>query len=105
MIIIGIFIFYPLFEAFRLSLYNRVLTIANFSFVGFETYRKLFDSQVFRTSFKNTLIWFTAAPVLGMFFGAVVGIIIAQSESRMVRLVSVLILIPFVAPDVVVAAI
>ena len=105
MIIIGLFIFYPIFEAFRMSLYNRILTKAHFEFVWFETYHRLFTTPVFRTALKNTVIWVLCAPVLGMLFGSIIGIIIAQGENRVIKVVSLLILIPFVAPDVVVAAI
>jgi multiple sugar transport system permease protein len=105
MVIIGLFIFYPIFEAFRMSLYNRILTKANFEFVWFETYKLLFTTPVFKVAFKNTIAWFICAPLLGMFFGSIIGIIIAQGENRIIKIVSLLILIPFVAPDVVVAAI
>lgn len=105
MIIIGLFIFYPIFEAFRMSLYNRILTKASFEFVWFETYHSLFINSVFRTAFKNTLVWCISAPVLGMFFGSIIGIIIAQGDNKAVKIASVLILVPFVAPDVVVVAI
>lgn len=104
MVIIGLFIFYPIFEAFRMSLYNRILTKAHFEFVWFETYKRLFTTPVFLVALKNTVIWSICAPVLGMFFGSIIGIIIAQGENKIIKVVSVLILIPFIAPDVVVAA-
>ena len=105
MVIIGLFIFYPIFEAFRISFYNRILTKAHFEFVWFETYKRLFTTPVFQVALKNTVIWSICTPVLGMFFGSIIGIIIAQGENRIIKMVSLLILIPFIAPDVVVAAI
>ena len=44
MVIIGLFIFYPIIEAFRISLYNKILTKAHFHF-GFDTYKQLFANQ------------------------------------------------------------
>jgi len=105
MVIVGVFIFYPIFEAFRMSLYNRILTKSSYEFVWFETYKHLFTTPVFKTAFKNTLIWFICAPLLGMFFGSIIGIIIAQGESTIVKIAALMILIPFVSPDVVVAAV
>lgn len=105
MVIIGLFIFYPIVEAFRISLYNKILTKAHFHFVGFETYKQLFANPIFSHSLKNTVAWLTCAPVLGMFLGGIIGLILAQGENRIVKIASILILIPFVVPDVVVAAI
>lgn len=104
MVVIGLFVFYPIFEAIRLSFYNRILTIPEFSFVGFETYEKLIANEIFRRAFRNTVIWVVGSTVLGMFFGGIIGIIIAQGENRITRFISLLVLIPFVMPDVVVAA-
>ncbi len=104
-VVVALFIFFPIFEAFRLSLYNRVLTIKDFHFVGFETYLKLFRNGIFQTAFKNTGVWILCASLIGMLFGGIVGIILAQEERRLTRVAGLLILIPFVMPDVVVAAI
>ena len=88
-----------------MSLYNRILTKAHFEFVWFETYKHLFTTPVFQVALKNTIIWSICTPVLGMFFGSIIGIIIAQGENKIIKMVSILILIPFMVPDVVVAAI
>ena len=56
-----IFILYPIFEGFRMSLYRA--TYIDEIFVGFENYKILFEDPVFLKSMVNTILF-----VIGIVF-------------------------------------
>lgn len=50
-----VFIIYPIFEGFRVSLYK--INFTNEQFVGFENYTRLFSDPIFHRSVINTLVF------------------------------------------------
>ncbi len=51
-----IFMYYPIFETFRTSLYQTT-GFGTARFIGFQNYARLFASEEFRTGFVNVLAW------------------------------------------------
>jgi multiple sugar transport system permease protein len=57
MIILGVFVFYPFFSAFRLSLYRWSSLNPPGAWVGFQHYRYLFGNRMFLSSLWTTLYY------------------------------------------------
>ena len=55
LIILGLFTFYPFFQAFRLSLYEVKLTDFPGTYIGFEHFRWIFADRYFWNALWNTL--------------------------------------------------
>lgn len=73
LILFIIFILYPIFEGFRMSLYRA--TYVDEIFVGFENYRMLFEDPVFLKAMVNTILF-----VIGIvFFTIVFGLFVATT--------------------------
>ena len=72
LVMVGVFLLYPIVFTIRISLTNWNLLNPSPKFVGLLQYRTLFESAIFWSSLKNTLIWtgaimFVAVP-LALFF-------------------------------------
>lgn len=71
-----IFVLYPAFQVFRMSLYNWSGGTGKRTFIGLENFKTLFNSKTFRMAFGNTvflmLLVTVVTMVLSLFFAAVV---------------------------------
>ncbi len=73
LILFAIFILYPIFEGFRMSLYRA--TYIDEIFVGFENYQTLFEDPIFLKSITNTVLF-----VIGIvFFTIIFGLFVATT--------------------------
>ena len=93
---------YPLFDALRLSFYN-VTGVTNRGFVGFDNYERLWGSRQFRDS-----VWITTQfAVISVFFkfwiGLSAALILNREGLRFRSLLTGLVLLPWVIPEVVAA--
>jgi multiple sugar transport system permease protein len=93
---------YPLFDALRLSFYN-VTGITNRGFVGLDNYERLWSDRQFRDS-----VWITAQfAVISVFFkfwiGLSAALILNREGLRFRSLLTGLVLLPWVIPEVVAA--
>ena len=70
LMILGIYLLYPVFETIRLSLYNRDGTV----FVGLANYRWAFSDGEFLLSIRNNLLWLIVVPTLSTFFGLIIAV-------------------------------
>ncbi|MBP1842175.1 alpha-glucoside transport system permease protein [Rhizobium petrolearium] len=71
LILLGVYLVYPVVATFILSFYDR----SGESFVGFANYRwALFDDQ-FRQSIFNNILWLAVVPAACTFFGLVIAVL------------------------------
>ncbi|HUG62307.1 MAG TPA: sugar ABC transporter permease [Methylomirabilota bacterium] len=70
LMILGIYLLYPVFETVRLSLYDRDGT----EFVGLANYRWAFNDGEFLLSIRNNLLWLIVVPTLSTFFGLIIAV-------------------------------
>lgn len=80
-----VFIVYPIFEGFRVSLYK--INFENEKFVGFDNYITLFKDQVFQKSVVNTLIFIIAIVALTIVFSIFVASSIFDKSSKYVSFI------------------
>ncbi len=65
---LGLYLIYPVFESFMLSLHDR----NGDKFVGVSNYLWLFNDPEFRESLFNNLLWLLVVPAASTFFGLVI---------------------------------
>lgn len=85
MILFLIFIVYPIFEGFRMSLYK--VTYTSQEFIGFENYRQLFSDSNFVKSVYNTVIFVIFIVALTVIFGLFVASAVFDKSSKYISFV------------------
>ncbi|GLO61698.1 ABC transporter permease [Vibrio sp. MACH09] len=94
-----IYVIYPIIDSIILSFYNWD-GLGDKTWVGFDNYVELFDSDTFYTSLKNNFLWlvfFMLAPPIGMAIA-----LFLNQQVRGIRVVKSLFFFPFVISQVVV---
>jgi alpha-glucoside transport system permease protein len=71
LLLLGVFLFYPLFETFRLSFYDAT----GETFVGLSNYTWVFADQNFLTTIRNNLLWLLVVPAVATVLGLVVAVL------------------------------
>ncbi|UVI29998.1 carbohydrate ABC transporter permease [Paenibacillus spongiae] len=99
--IMVIFFFYPIVQSFYYSLtdWNGV---GSYTFIGFDNYVDIFNSELFTESLKRTLIIGISAAVLSNLFGLIFAVMLDQALKTK-SLLRALFYIPNVIPIVVAA--
>ena len=64
----GVYLAYPVFETFRLSLMQRVAG-GGYEFVGLENYQKMLQEAKFWEALNNNLLWLLVVPAASTAFG------------------------------------
>lgn len=78
--ILAIFMFYPIFNTFFLSLrYHTLTDLKNAHFIGLENFRELFKDPIFLKAAGNSVFWTIANVLLQAFFGLLVALLVNQS--------------------------
>lgn len=80
-----VFIVYPIFEGFRMSLYQN--TYQKDIFVGFDNYITLFKDPIFIKSILNTLIFVIAIVTLTIIFGIFVASAVYDKNSKYISFI------------------
>lgn len=71
------FKFYPILNTFYLSTrYHTLLDLPNARFVGLENFKTLFADPVFRTAFKNSIVWVIANVSIQTVLGMILALIL-----------------------------
>ncbi len=94
-----VYVVYPIIDSFWLSMYEWD-GMGEKTWVGFENYVELFDSEIFWTSLTNNVIWlvlFMLAPPIGLGIA-----LFLNQQVKGIRLVKSLFFFPFVISQVVV---
>jgi len=71
MLLLGVYLFYPLFETFRLSFYDAT----GETFVGLSNYSWVFADQNFLITIRNNFLWLLVVPATATVFGLVVAVL------------------------------
>src|SRR5690625_3387237 len=75
LLLLGIFLFYPMFKTFQFSFFNVTGSGEMTEFVGWEHYKKLWASSEFRQSMKSTFLFVLySVPteiIIGLFFAVI----------------------------------
>jgi alpha-glucoside transport system permease protein len=71
MLLLGVYLFYPLFETFRLSFYDAT----GESFVGLSNYTWVLVDQNFLITIRNNFLWLLVVPATATAFGLVVAVL------------------------------
>lgn len=98
-LLFSLYVLYPIFSSFILSFYEWD-GLGDKTWVGFENYIQLFDSEAFWTALKNNILWmilFMLAPPLGLAIA-----LFLNQQVRGIRLVKALFFFPFVISQVVI---
>jgi len=101
LLVIVTFTIYPLIYAFRISVYQYILTKPNsHPFVGFKNFHDVITSYYFKTALINTGIYTICAVAGVILFGIIVGSLL-NTKIRSVNALKVIILLPWAIPAVV----
>lgn len=103
-IIIGVFILYPVISNLILSFTDARLMKSEYNFIGFENYIKLFSSKMFLKYTWNTVIW-TFFSVAGQLILGLALALLINREVRGVTFLRSFLIIPYVVPAVAIALI
>lgn len=98
-VLFSLYVLYPIVSSFLLSFYEWD-GLGDKTWVGFENYIQLFDSEAFWTALKNNILWmilFMLAPPLGLAIA-----LFLNQQVRGIRLVKALFFFPFVISQVVI---
>ncbi len=85
LILFIIFILYPIFEGFKMSLFRA--TYAEDIFVGLENYRILFEDPVFIKSMINTIIFVIGIVFMTIIFGLFVATTVYDKNPRYISFI------------------
>ncbi len=87
---ISFFLIYPTLQTIYFSFFNASST----SFVGVENYQDLFGSSGFRNAFFNTLLWVLLVPVVTVFIGLMVAVLVDKLRATGEKAAKTLIFMP-----------
>ncbi len=85
LILFLLFIVYPVFEGFKMSLYRQTYT--EDIFVGLDNYKELFADPVFMKSVFNTVIFVVAIVFLTIVFGLFVATTVYDKSSKYISFI------------------
>jgi alpha-glucoside transport system permease protein len=71
LLLLGTYLFYPLFETFRLSFYDATGEV----FVGLTNYQWVFADQNFFVTIRNNFLWLLVVPATATAFGLIVAVL------------------------------
>ncbi len=93
-IMIALFYFYPMIQAFILSLQSGSGT--NLSFVGFENYKRVFSDPTFVAAFKNTFIYLIVQVPMMLLLGLVFSVLLNDATLKFRSFFRIAIFLPCV---------
>ena len=103
-VVFGVFIFWPTIHSFYLTLFKYSLsTINSAKFVGLRNFKRIFTSNIFWTSLKNTAVYTVFTVPLTMAAGLSLALLIHNKLVRAKTLYKVIYYIPYVSSMVAVA--
>ena len=104
LLVIFLFVFWPMISSFRMSFFKKQLGIATMKYVGVKNYKDLFKNALFKKSLTNSIIWTIASTAFQFIFGMICALILNQ-KFRGRGFWRGLFIVPWVVPPVVVAII
>lgn len=76
LIVLGLFVYYPLIMNVVYSLHSFTLSSATKEFVGLANFKKLFSDEIILTSIKNNLLYAVISLIVQVFFGLVLAAVL-----------------------------
>lgn len=101
-VVIVLFILYPVFEALRLSLHEIDMLSGRESYVGLANYAEVFENPKFPRVLLNTIIW-SVGSLLGQFLLGFWAAVLINRDLPGMSLVRSILLMPYVVPVITVA--
>jgi multiple sugar transport system permease protein len=101
-ILVGVLMYWPMLDTFRESLYATSFISPHPSFVGVDTYTKIFSDTAFWQVVRNSIVWTVGVVALQNLGGFLIALLLNQRLPGQGLLRS-LVLLPWVLPGVVAA--
>ncbi len=103
LLIMGAINLFPFINGIIRSLHSYQILSQDFSFVGFNNFRLLFQDKLFLKAFSNSLIWVLACVSAQFVLSFILALVLNSKELIGRRIFRSLVLIPWATPPVVVA--
>lgn len=97
LLLLVLFMAYPFFLGIYLSMTDKMVGFAEFSFVGFENFELLLRDQIFHRTVANTLIYSFVTVPFKLFLGLGLALVLNQTF-RFSRYIRAGLLLPFIVP-------
>ena len=97
LVILLLFMAYPFFLGIYLSMTDKMVGFADFSFVGFENFQLLLRDQIFHRTVANTLIYSFITVPFKLFLGLGLALVLNQTF-HFSRFIRAGLLLPFIVP-------
>lgn len=97
LLLLVLFMAYPFFLGIYLSMTDKMVGFADFSFVGFENFQLLLRDQIFHRTVANTLIYSFITVPFKLFLGLGLALVLNQ-QFRFSRFIRAGLLLPWIVP-------
>ena len=97
LVILLLFMAYPFLLGIYLSMTDKMVGFADYSFVGFENFQLLLRDQIFRRTVANTLIYSFITVPFKLFLGLGLALVLNQTF-HFSRFIRAGLLLPFIVP-------
>lgn len=100
-----IFMIFPTFDVFRMSMYRWGGYTADKTFVGLENFVKLFQSDKFYRAFQNSILLIVVVTIITFFFSIIFAAILTREKIKGQNFFRIIFYIPNILSIVVISAI
>lgn len=100
-----IFMIFPTFDVFRMSMYRWGGYTADKTFVGLENFAKLFQSDKFYRAFQNSILLIVVVTIITFFFSIIFAAILTREKIKGQNFFRIIFYIPNILSIVVISAI
>lgn len=104
-ILVILFIFYPTFDVFRTSLYQKTNFVSDADFAGFKNFEILFQDQRFVESLQNTVLYVVVVTLITIVLSLFFATLLTRENFRFKRFFQTVFYIPNILSMVVIAGI
>ena len=101
-VFLGVFVAYPVYDVFRLSLFTVDFATDREKFVGLANFAQMLGGAKFSTVARNTLIW-TVFSLLGQFGLGLAAALCINRDMPGMRVIRTILLLPYVVPVIALA--
>lgn len=105
LVIMAVFSVYPVFNAFRLSLYNKQLLVQGEQFIGLQNYVHLFQDPDFANSLKVTVLYVAGSVILQFVAGLLLATFLNVKGIKARTLFRTAYIVPYTLSELVVSLI
>jgi multiple sugar transport system permease protein len=106
-VLLAFFFIWPIILSCYYSLTDMMLSgsrATNYHFVGFDNFKNLFSDPLFRTSFRNTLVFLAFSAIIGqLVLGFIIALLMRKKRRWFRSAVGVSVLAGWITPEIIVA--